>query len=437
LTGASRNFEPRFVDSGERANVEAQLDEHLRRVSLRSGLIGVLFLAGFTALLWPTDWLVFRHFPQVRLTVFWVRFSVVVISLVTYGALHTRVGARHPIAVLGSAGTLTVFILGWALGNLGGPGQPWIHLGFPALFFSVLAPLERRQRIVLVAALTSALCLGFMVPHRTHWHDPLVLVMMSFVISGGAMVVAVGHLAFRSLRQSFYQSLALDHLERTREQERTRIARELHDELGQELTAMHLALALAQQRFAKDPHSIKGNLSELEALLKRTHQTTRNLVTELRPPMLAEMGLPAALDWLARQTDRAGVSCDVLSEGAELLPMEAAAVTFRIVQEALTNVVRHAHAAHADVEVAARDGQLSITVSDDGIGPPTEKQRRNGFGLLGIGERVTALAGRLELRTRAGGGTTLAALLPLSAGTAAAIAAQEAAKETRSEPRSS
>jgi signal transduction histidine kinase len=434
LTGASRNFEPRFADSGERANVEAQLDEHLRRVSLRSGLIGALFLAGFTALMWPTDWLVFHHFPVVRHTVVWVRLSAIAISLVTYGALHTQLGAKHPIAVLGTAGTSMMFILGWALGNLGGPGQPWIHLGFPALFFSVLAPLERRQRIVLVSALTLALCIGFMVPHRAHWHDPLVLVMMSFVISGGAMVVAVGHLAFRSLRQSFYQSLALDHLERTREQERTRIARELHDELGQELTAMHLALALAQQRFAKDPHSIKSNLTELEALLKRTHQTTRNLVTELRPPMLAEMGLAAALDWLARQTDRAGVSCDVVSEGADVLPMEAAAVTFRIVQEALTNVVRHAHAGHADVEVTTRDGQLSIVVSDDGIGPPTGKQRRNGFGLLGIGERVTALAGRLELRARAGGGTTLAALLPLSPG---AVAAVGAAKESRSEPRSS
>ncbi len=430
MTEASRNFEPRFVDSGERANVEAQLDEHLRRVSLRSGLIGVLFLAGFTALLWPTDWLVFSKFPDVRHTVFWLRLAVIGISLSSYAMLRAQLGTRHPIAVLGTAGTFTMIIIGWTLGNMGGPGQPWMSLGFPALFFSVLAPLERRQRIVLVSAMTIALCVGFLVPHPAHWHDPLVLVMMSFVISMGAMVVAVGHLAFRSLRQSFFQSLALDHLERTREQERTRIARELHDELGQELTAMHLALALAQQRFAKDPQSIKSNLTELEALLKRTHQTTRNLVTELRPPMLAEMGLPAALDWLARQTDRAGVSCDVVSDGADGLPMEAAAVTFRIVQEALTNVVRHAHASRAEVEVTTRDGQLSITVSDDGIGPPSGKQRRNGFGLLGIGERVSALAGRLELRPRVGGGTTLAALLPL------APSAIPAVPETRSEPRS-
>jgi signal transduction histidine kinase len=172
-------------------------------------------------------------------------------------------------------------------------------------------------------------------------------------------------------------------------------------------------------------------LTELEALLKRTHQTTRNLVTELRPPMLAEMGLPAALDWLARQTDRAGVSCDVVSDGCDGLPIDQAAVTFRIVQEALTNVVRHAHASRAEVEVTTREGQLSITVSDDGIGPPNGKQRRNGFGLLGIGERVAALAGRLELRPRVGGGTTLAALLPLTSGALPVVV-----PDSRSEPRS-
>jgi signal transduction histidine kinase len=238
--------------------------------------------------------------------------------------------------------------------------------------------------------------------------------MISFVFSMAVMVSAVGHLSFRILRQSFYQSLALENAERTREEERTRIARELHDELGQELTAMNLALALTQQRFDRDPNCIKSNLVELDALLKRTHQTTRHIVTELRPPMLDTLGLSAALEWLARHTQRNGVLCALNAEGIEHLSTETSAVTFRIVQEALTNVVRHAHASRADVTVVARARRLAITVSDDGIGPPTADVP-HGFGLLGIAERVTTLAGRLDLRARPGGGTTLAVTLPLRA----------------------
>ena len=174
----------------------------------------------------------------------------------------------------------------------------------------MLAPVRIYARIALVGALAVALIAGFLVPHPQYWRDPLTTLSLSFVASLVALVVAVGHLSFRIMRQSFYQSLELerasteladlnetlesrvheqtrdlrrltDHLERAREDERTRISRELHDQLGQELTALHLALALSAQRFAKDPKSISGNLEEMSALLKRTQSTTRNLVTEI------------------------------------------------------------------------------------------------------------------------------------------------------------
>jgi signal transduction histidine kinase len=283
----------------------------------------------------------------------------------------------------------------------------------------MLAPLRRGGRVLLVAALTTALCAGGLLPYPAHWHDPLVFVMMSYVVSMSAMVVAVGHLSFRILRQSFYQSLALENLERLREEERTRIARELHDELGQELTAMHLALALTQSRYAKDPGCVKGNLVELDALLKRTHQTTRNLVRELRPPMLDELGLLASLEWLARHTERSGVPCSLHADDVDNLAPETSAVAFRIVQEALTNVVRHAQARHVEVSLVTASRQLAITVSDDGIGLPSG-HARHGFGLRGMKERVISLAGKLDVRARAGGGTTLAVTLPLRAREASA-----------------
>jgi signal transduction histidine kinase len=414
LKPTSRNFDSGSVDVNLRAKVEAALDEHLRHVAYRNGRPAALFLVAFTCVLWPTDLLVFRSFPHVHHAVTNLRLAVVAISLATYGVLRTRLGPRHAIWFLGGGGALLMSAIGYFLGQLGGPGQLWIHLAYPGLFFSILAPLRLGGRALLVAALTFALCLGALAPFPAYWRDSLVFVMMSFVVSMAAMVVAVGHLSFRILRQSFYQSLALDHLERMREEERTRISRELHDELGQELTAMNLALALTQQRFDRDPHCIKGNLGELEALLKRTHQTTRNLVTELRPPMLDELGLVAALEWLARHTERNGVACALNAEGIDHLSTETSAVAFRIVQEALTNVVRHARARRADVTLVAKARRLAITVSDDGIGLPSGDGRQ-GFGLIGIRERVTTLAGRLDLKARPGGGTTLAVSLPLRA----------------------
>jgi signal transduction histidine kinase len=259
------------------------------------------------------------------------------------------------------------------------------------------------------------------------------------------LVVAVGHLSFRILRQSFFQSIELqrasselaelnetlesrvraqtrdlrrlhDHLESAREDERTRIARELHDQLGQELTAINLALALTQQRFARDPQSIKNNLGELAELLARTRGTTRNLVTELRPQLLDELGLQAGLEWLVKTTEQHAppLKCELRAEALAELPGELSTVAFRIVQEALTNVVRHAKAKRAEVTLAVRDGRLSLSVSDDGIGLPIDVAPR-GFGLIGIRERVAARAGNLELRRRTGGGTTLAVTLPLIA----------------------
>ncbi|MGZ3428827.1 MAG: sensor histidine kinase, partial [Polyangia bacterium] len=313
-------------------------------MAYRNGRGAALFVAGFTAALWPTDLVVFRRMPELQSTISWLRVSVIGIALVIHLAMRTRLGPRMPTLLLGIGGSLIMYTVGWGFGEIGGPERPWIHLAYPALFFSVLAPVRLGARVALVSALAIALCSGFLFPHPQYWHDPLTTLSLSFVASLVALVVAVGHLSFRIMRQSFYQSLELerasteladlnetlesrvreqtrdlrrltDHLQRAREDERTRISRELHDQLGQELTALHLALALSAQRFAKDPKSISGNLEEMSALLKRTQATTRNLVTELRPQLLDELGLYAGIEWLIRQTEqRSQLRCTLVSE---------------------------------------------------------------------------------------------------------------------------
>ncbi len=421
-----------------------KFDEHLRGVAYRNGRGAALFVAGFTAALWPTDLIVFRRMPELQTTINWLRVAVIGVAVLIHLLMRTRLGPKRPTLLLGIGGALIMYAIGWGFGEIGGPDRPWIHLAYPALFFSVLAPVRIGARIALVSVLAIALCSGFLVPHPQYWHDPLTTLSLSFVASLVALVVAVGHLSFRIMRQSFYQSLQLerasseladlnetlesrvheqtrdlrrltDHLERAREDERTRISRELHDQLGQELTALHLALALSAQRFSKDPKSIAGNLEEMGALLKRTQATTRNLVTELRPQLLDELGLQAGIEWLIRQTEqRSALHCALAAEALSELPPDVSTVAFRIVQEALTNVVRHARAKTVEVRMGVRGDALELAVSDDGIGLPMDG-RPSGFGLIGIRERVATRAGRMELRARAGGGTVLSVTLPFSA----------------------
>ncbi|HWE31144.1 MAG TPA: sensor histidine kinase [Polyangia bacterium] len=424
-----------------------KFDDHLRGVAYRNGRGAALFLAAFCAALWPTDLIVFRHMPEMQSTINWLRIAVIGTSFAVHLVMRTRLGPRYPTLLLGAGGALVMYAVGWGFGEIGGPDRPWIHLAYPALFFSVLAPVRIGARVALVSVLAVALCSGFLVPHPQYWRDPLTTLSLSFVASLVALVVAVGHLSFRIMRQSFYQSVELerasteladlnetlesrvreqtrdlrrltDHLERAREDERTRISRELHDQLGQELTALHLALSLSTQRFAKDPKSIAGNLDEMTALLKRTQSTTRNLVAELRPQLLDELGLRAGIEWLIRQTEaRAPVRCALAADGAltDLGP-DVSTVAFRIVQEALTNVVRHAKAKTVEVRLGVRDAVLELVVSDDGIGLPMDG-RPSGFGLIGIRERVATRAGTMELRARAGGGTVLSVTLPFTAPT--------------------
>jgi signal transduction histidine kinase len=423
-----------------------KFDEHLRGVAYRNGRGAALFLAAFCAALWPTDLIVFRRMPEMQSTINWLRIAVIGTALTIHLIMRTRLGPKRPTLLLGIGGAIVMYAVGWGFGEIGGPDRPWIHLAYPALFFSVLAPVRIGERVVLVTVLAVALVSGFLVPHPEYWHDPLTTLSLSFVASLVALVVAVGHLSFRIMRQSFYQSLELerasteladlnetlesrvreqtrdlrrltDHLQRAREDERTRISRELHDQLGQELTALHLALALSAQRFAKDPKSISGNLEEMSALLKRTQSTTRNLVTELRPQLLDELGLRAGIEWLIRQTEqRSQLHCTLTADAHAELPPDVSTVAFRIVQEALTNVVRHAKAKSVEVRLAVREAALEIAVSDDGIGPPMDG-RPGGFGLIGIRERVASRAGKMELRARTEGGTVLSVTLPLSAPT--------------------
>jgi signal transduction histidine kinase len=200
------------------------------------------------------------------------------------------------------------------------------------------------------------------------------------------------------------------------EQERRTIARELHDEVGQVLTAIKVELAVAQTAVeaAGGPARV---LEDARVITEGALQTVRDLSQLLHPPMLDDLGLAAALDWYVRGVSRRyDVRAEFAHEGMhERLAVETEVAAFRIVQEALTNVVRHARASSCRVSLRRQQQQLNLTIEDDGIGfdlAGAESKERQGLGLVGIRERIAQLRGTLRIERGVTAGTRIVVELP-------------------------
>jgi signal transduction histidine kinase len=214
---------------------------------------------------------------------------------------------------------------------------------------------------------------------------------------------------------------ALQAREQAREEERRRLARELHDDLGQALTGVKLQLSWFEHRLAEGPFSdaadVREKIQMMRQLIDQAMQTVRNVITELRPEALDRLGLVAALEWQAETFARhAGLRCrfDATKEIVDLDVGRATSV-FRIFQEMLTNVAKHASASRVDVLVRQRNAELTLTVHDNGRGFPSEKAvSSRAFGLLGMRERALLLGGSIEVSSIPRRGTTVSLRVPLA-----------------------
>lgn len=201
-------------------------------------------------------------------------------------------------------------------------------------------------------------------------------------------------------------------LQTVREEERSRIARELHDELGQTLTALRLDLRWLHGKCG-DPHSAQRIAAAL-AVVEHGIVSLRRISEDLRPAMLDSLGLAAALEHHAeRFQERTGIACRLTLDRDEYRLDERTATTiFRVVQEALTNIARHAQAQEATITLTQEGDRLHVIIRDDGRGfDPTQKKKT--FGLLGMRERILMLGGRLDIASAPGKGVTIHAELPL------------------------
>jgi signal transduction histidine kinase len=206
---------------------------------------------------------------------------------------------------------------------------------------------------------------------------------------------------------------ALRQVVTAQELERLRLARELHDETGQALTSILLKLKSIEDE--GDPARLAEATAELRELVVATLQDVRALAVELRPKALDDFGLVSAIERLVDTfREQTGMAVDLEPRlGADRLPREIETTLYRITQEALTNVVKHAHATRVSIVLTRRDGAVSAVIEDDGRGIESGGPPGDGLGLVGMKERVALVGGRLLVESPPGGGTTLSIEVPL------------------------
>jgi two-component system sensor histidine kinase UhpB len=226
-------------------------------------------------------------------------------------------------------------------------------------------------------------------------------------------------LAEQELEQSRTELRALAaRLLAIREEERTRIAREIHDELGQALTALKLDLAWLEKRggTGRNSGAFRVDESSITSRIDETMESVRRIASELRPSVLDQLGLEAAVEYLVQDTaKRTGIAVTLEADDFPRLPDELASHAFRIIQEALTNVTRHAKATRVEVSVRRAGKSIILGVRDNGVGfAPGSLSGVRSLGLVGMRERALACGGTVMVQGKPGEGTVIVVTIPVA-----------------------
>jgi two-component system sensor histidine kinase UhpB len=289
--------------------------------------------------------------------------------------------------------------------------------------FTVSVPIAFTQLLVLLAGLLVMLALNLLLlrPAFAPLHALAETMRRLDPLEPGRRAPVVGEPDVAALAQAFNDML--DRLERERresaqralslqEDERKRVARELHDEVGQTLTALMLQIESVSGRA---PAELDEALDELRETARAGAEDVRRIAKRLRPEALDELGLRSALAALTSAfAAQAALRVDRRLERVEALTDDQELVVYRVAQEALTNVARHARAARARVELSQRDGTVTLIVRDDGRGLPSGALESSS-GIRGMRERALLVGGRIDIGPAAGGGTEVALRVPVAA----------------------
>ncbi|MBN1396641.1 MAG: sensor histidine kinase [Bacteroidetes bacterium] len=206
------------------------------------------------------------------------------------------------------------------------------------------------------------------------------------------------------------------YLQAAREEERKRIAREIHDELGQALTAIKIELSLLREEVIHDATAATHRINYLKDRVDETIHAVKNIITKLRPGLLDDLGLSAAIEWQAKDFQQhTGIVCDVHCEPEEILiNSEISTAVFRIFQETLTNITRHSKATRVKADLTKTENMLTLQVVDNGRGITREEiNDSKSFGLIGIRERAQYWHGTVQIAGETGSGTKIIVQFPM------------------------
>jgi signal transduction histidine kinase len=432
------------------AALRAGFADHVRDLMARRFQWLALFLLAAGLLWWPFDWLLLPPGSPAIAIQSHVRLGLVpLVALFLLVARLTPWVRRAPVATGAATTALGVAFAAWHLALLGGVDSPWFSFQFfvPFLTVAFLGPLAPRTALAVgVAGLMFGVYAARAPAHLTH---PLIGVAVGQLAFATAFAVGAGHALYVLTWREYAQRRRLSTLNETLgeqvaaqtrdlraltrrlttavQEERAFMAREVHDQLGQELTAMRYAIAFARGRAAEAPGPVRAALDELDQLLGRTRETTRRIIGRLRPRLLDDLGfLRAAREAVRDHGARTGMVAALHTAPEDLdVPAALATPLFEVLLEALTNVARHSHAQHVTVTLAGGDGRLAMVVEDDGVGLHAEHvPSASSVGLIGVRERIGALDGAATWGPgRGGGGFRLAVDVPLPSPAAAEAAA--------------
>jgi signal transduction histidine kinase len=417
----------------------------VREQGFRNWRLFLAFVAFCVVLWWPLDFVVVPESSNLRDVFMVCRITVFLTATAAFfGVTHPRL-RPHGVLIMGVAGVIICFVSGWQFGRIAGPSAPWFHFGHLVVLPPIGLTLSPSRRFLLTALYALSWSSGFFGINPEHLRDPLVGLALSFqlftTVFATVAGIATDRLRFRAfvlLRTSNRQAEELRllkddlerrvaerthevrrlsaHLETAREGERQALARELHDELGQELTALRYAFELLRRRYGNDPQSITANIADVDSMMARTRLATRAIVAELRPRVLDDLGLAGAAEGLVRRAgERADLEATIDTPHDLPAPTpEVATAAYRILQECLTNVAKHAGAQKVAVTLGldGRGDAIAMRVVDDGVGFDPA-QAKSGFGLLGMRERAAAAGISLVIRSSPGSGTCVDACIPL------------------------
>ena len=207
-----------------------------------------------------------------------------------------------------------------------------------------------------------------------------------------------------------------NYLQSVREAERSRISHELHDELGQTLTALKMELGWLKERLPAEPTMLRTRVDRLVQIVDHSVIDLQRIASDLRPMILDELGLASAIQWLTQNfAERSPLSIELSLDRTDVAySKDVSTAAFRIVQEALTNIVRHSDAASACIVARHSSDELQLEISDNGCGMDVTQSKRERLGLVGMSERAHMLGGSLEIDSAPGRGTRISVRLPLS-----------------------